>query len=84
MRGVLPDAPRVELRDYRGELVLLHWYAHADGEAVRAVTRVEAEGERLSRLRNYFFSSDLVSEVCAELAVPCRVNGYRWWLSGSC
>jgi RNA polymerase sigma-70 factor (ECF subfamily) len=84
MRGVLPDAPRVELRDYRGELVLLHWYAHEDGEAVRAITRVEAEGDRLSRIRNYFFNADLVTEVCAELAVPCRVNGYRWWLTGRC
>jgi RNA polymerase sigma-70 factor (ECF subfamily) len=84
MRGVLPSAPRVELRDYRGELVLLHWYSHSDGEAVRAITRVEVEEHRLSRVRNYFFSSDLIAEVCSELGAPCRVNGYRWWLTGRC
>lgn len=86
MRGVRPEAPRVELREHRGELVLLHWYSHTDGEAVRALTRVEAEteGEHLTRIRNYFFNPDLLAEVCSELGVPFRVNGYRWWLTGRC
>ncbi len=84
MRGVQADAPRVELREYRGELLLLHWYSHTDGPAVRAVTRVEAEDDRLTRIRNYFFNSDLIAEVCTELGVPFRVNGYRWWLTGRC
>lgn len=84
MRGVQADAPRVELRDYRGELVLLHWYQHVDGPAVRALTRVEAEDERLTRIRNYFFNPDLLAEICTELGVPFRANGYRWWLTGRC
>jgi RNA polymerase sigma-70 factor, ECF subfamily len=84
MRGVQADAPRVELRDYRGELVLLHWYQHTDGPAVRALTRAEADDDRLTRVRNYFFNSDLIAEICTELGVPFRVNGYRWWLTGPC
>lgn len=84
MLGVLASAPRVEAREHRGEWLLLHWYAHRDGEFVRAITRLEAEEERVGRLRNYFFNPDLVAEVCAELGVPSRPNGYRWWLSGRC
>jgi RNA polymerase sigma-70 factor (ECF subfamily) len=84
MRGVRAEPPRVELREYRGERVLLHWYEHADGPAVRAVTRVEAEDDRLTRIRNYFFNPDLLAEICTELGVPFRVNGYRWWLTGRC
>lgn len=69
-------APRVEPRWHRNEPVLLFWYAHADGEAVRAVASLQVDGDRVGRLRNYFFSSDVIAEVCAELGVPCRVNGY--------
>jgi RNA polymerase sigma-70 factor (ECF subfamily) len=81
MLGVLPSAPRVEAREHRGEWLLLHWYAHRDGDFVRAITRLEAEGDQLARLRNYFFTPDFVAEICSELGVPFRPNGYRWWLS---
>ena len=50
-----------------------------DGEAVRAVIRVEPDGDRLARVRNYFFTPDVIAEVCGELGVPCRVNGYKYW-----
>jgi RNA polymerase sigma-70 factor (ECF subfamily) len=80
--GVLAEAPRVEAREHRGEWLLLHWYRHRDGEFVRAVTRVEPDGDRLARVRNYFFTPDFVADVCAELGVPFRPNGYRWWLGG--
>ena len=39
--GVQPTPPRMELVTSRGEPLLLSWYAHEDGEAVRAVNRVE-------------------------------------------
>lgn len=78
-QGVLPSLPRCEVRVHRGEHLLIHWYAHQDGEAVRAITRVETTGDRLSRVRNYFFTPDVIAEVCAELGVPCRLNGYRYW-----
>lgn len=82
MLGVLPSAPRVEARQHRGEWIVLHWYQHQDGDFVRAITRIEPDGDRVARLRNYFFTSDFIAEVCAELSLPCRVNGYRWWLPG--
>lgn len=82
MLGVLPSAPRAEAREHRGEWLVIHWYQHQDGEFVRAITRIDAEGDGVARLRNYFFTSDFIAEVCAELGVPYRVNGYRWWLPG--
>jgi RNA polymerase sigma-70 factor (ECF subfamily) len=80
MQGVLPSAPRAQLVAHRGEWWVLHWYAHQDGEAVRAVTRVVPEGDRVASLQNYFFNPDFVAEICAELGVPSRSNGYRWFL----
>ncbi len=82
IQAVLPTAPRVEAVAHRGEWLLLHWYAHRDGDAVRAITRIDADpaGERVARLRNYFFNPDFIAEVCAELGVPWRSNGYRWFL----
>lgn len=76
--GVLPERPRVEVRIHRGEPLLIHWYRHRDGEFVRAITRVEAEGDRIARLRNYFFTPDVIEDVCRELDVPYRSNGYSW------
>lgn len=80
MQGVLPSSPRCELRVHRGEPILLVWYAHADGEAVRAINRLEIQDDRIASLKNYFFTPDFIAEVCRELDVPFRSNGYRWWL----
>lgn len=77
--GALPDRPRCEVRLHRGEPVIVHWYAHQDGEAVRALTRLETAGDRLSRVRNYFYTPDVLAEVCTELGLPYRINGYRYW-----
>ena len=78
--GVQPTPPRLELVSCRGEPLLLSWYAHEDGEAVRAVTRFEVSDGRIGLLRNYFFTPDFIEEVCRELGLPFRSNGYRWWL----
>jgi RNA polymerase sigma-70 factor (ECF subfamily) len=78
--GVQPTPPRLELVMCRREPLLLSWYAHADGEAVRAITRAEVSDGRISVLRNYFFTPDFIEDVCRELGVPFRSNGYRWWL----
>lgn len=83
-QGVLPDLPRAELREHRGELLLLSWYAHHDGEAVRAITRLECEGQSVSRLRNYFYTPDVIADVCAELGVPFRTNGYAPYTGNDC
>ncbi|TSC23650.1 RNA polymerase sigma factor [Corallococcus sp. Z5C101001] len=82
IQGVRAVAPRVEAREHRGNWVLLHWYSHDDGEAVRALTLLRGEEGRVAHLANYFFSPDLLAEVCAELGVPFRANGHRFWIEG--
>lgn len=79
--GVLPELPRVEARLHRGEWILVHWYRHDDGEAVRAFTRLELDGDRIAGLDNYFYTPEFLLELGRELEVPVRVNGYRWWRS---
>jgi RNA polymerase sigma-70 factor (ECF subfamily) len=79
LQGYLAQAPRVELREHRGELIFVFWYAHEDGEAVRALARAETEGDHIVRLRYYFFTEDVLAEVCRELDLPFRRNGYRFW-----
>src|SRR6188768_4466391 len=64
--GVQPTPPRMELVSCRGEPLLLSWYAHDDGEAVRAITRLEVSDGRISVLRNYFFTPDFIEDVCRE------------------
>jgi RNA polymerase sigma-70 factor (ECF subfamily) len=81
MQGVLASAPRSELREHRGEWIILHWYQHVDGEAVRAITRVELDDGGIAHLMNYFFTPDCLAEVCAELGVPFRSNGFQSCLS---
>ncbi|MFP2904199.1 sigma-70 family RNA polymerase sigma factor [Pyxidicoccus sp. 3LFB2] len=70
---VLVAPPRCELRAHRGESIFLWW----SGEEVHAVVRVEVDGDRIARLRNYYHSPEVLSEVCRELDVPFRTHGYR-------
>lgn len=76
-QGVLPQPARMALRFHRGEHLLLSWYAHRDGEFVRAISMVELtpEGDRIARLRNYYYTPELIAELCGELDLPCRTNG---------
>jgi RNA polymerase sigma-70 factor (ECF subfamily) len=39
----------------------------------------ETDGDRIAGLRNYFFTPEVIAEVCAELGVPFSANGYRYW-----
>lgn len=78
VQGALPTPPRREIRVHRGEPLVLAWYAHADGDFVRAIDRVEVAGDAITRVRNYFFTPDVIAEVCAELGVPARSNGYKF------
>ncbi|HKA89095.1 MAG TPA: RNA polymerase sigma factor [Haliangiales bacterium] len=77
--GYKPSPPRAELRRHRGESIVLFWHAQDDGEVVRDVGRAEIVGDRIARWRNYFFSPEVVAEICGELAVPFRTNGHRYW-----
>lgn len=78
--GYVPAPPRCEVRAYADGFVLLCWFDHDFGPAVRTLFHAELEGDRITRLRNYFFSPDVIADVCAELGVPFRKNGYRFWL----
>lgn len=82
VQGALADPPRREVRIHRGEPIVLAWYVHADGAFVRAIDRVEVAGEHVTGVRNYFFTPDAIAEVCAELGVPSRSNGYLFSLGG--
>lgn len=79
--GMLPQAPTLELRVHRGEVLLLGWFAHADGRAVRAISRVSLADDHVSHLRTVMHAPDVLAEVCAELDVPFRSSGYRYWWS---
>lgn len=76
-QGVLPTPARLEIAHYRGAPVLLSFYEHHDGEYVRAVTRLELseDGSRVARLRNYFYTPEVIVDVCEELGLPHRENG---------
>jgi RNA polymerase sigma-70 factor (ECF subfamily) len=77
--GYRQGRPRAELRTHRGETIVLFWYQQEGGEVVRDVGRAEVEGDHISRWRNYFFSPDVTAEICRELGVPSRPNGYTYW-----
>lgn len=78
--GLRPQPPRLEARAHRGEILLLGWMAHDEGEAVRAIARPTLEGDRISHLRQYIHQPEVLAEICGELGVPFRPSGYRhWW-----
>jgi RNA polymerase sigma-70 factor (ECF subfamily) len=78
-RGLLASPPRLELRMHRGEGLLLAWFAHDDGEAVRGISRVSVVGDRIAHMRTYLHQPEVLAELCAELAVPFRSNGCHYW-----
>ena len=77
--GLQARPPRLELRVHRGEALLLGWFLHDEGEAVRAISRVTVEGEQVTRIATYMHAPELLAEICAELQVPFRSSGYRYW-----
>lgn len=77
IQGALPTPARVEIHEVRGVPLLFSWYRHHDGEFVRAVTRVELDEAtgHIARIWNYFFTPEVIAELCGELGFPCRTNG---------
>lgn len=67
---------RSQLVYHGGEHIVLLWYGHTLGEAVRCIIRSELQDAAISRLRMYYFSPDLLSEVTGELGAAVRTNGY--------
>jgi RNA polymerase sigma-70 factor (ECF subfamily) len=79
LQGYLGGLATCEVRAYRDGFVLLFWFDHDVGPQVRGVVTLETEGDRIVHLRNYFFTPEVIAEVCAELGLPHRSNGYRYW-----
>ena len=74
------DQARTEVREVHGEPVLLFWYDHDAGPVVRDVCRLTGADDHVATVRYYFFSPDVVADVCEELGLPWRTNGYRYML----
>ncbi len=77
--GVVETSARFEARSYRGEALVLAWWQHDDGEAVRGFSLVDIEGDRIGAMRTYFHCPEAIAELCRELGVPYRTSGYRFW-----
>lgn len=71
--------PRFEVRMHRGVPLVLGYFQHDSGEAVRSFSRIEWEGDSVTEIRTYLHSPEALREVCGELGVPCRSNGYKNW-----
>lgn len=82
LKGDRGLTPKFELRDYRGEPVVVAWYDDDDGPVVRDVIRIFTDGDRIAGIRYHFFSPDIIAEVSSELQLPWRQNGYRYWPLG--
>jgi RNA polymerase sigma-70 factor (ECF subfamily) len=79
-RGSLqPVPPRFELRMHRGAPIVLTFWKHDDGEHVRGISLITAEGDQITRIKTYMHSPELLAEVCKELGETFRSNGYRNW-----
>ena len=79
LQGYGGGTPRAELRIYHDEPVMLCWYEHEGGLKVRDAVRIETDEDRVVKIRYYFFSPEVLAEVCRELSVPWQSNGYRYW-----
>jgi RNA polymerase sigma-70 factor (ECF subfamily) len=67
---------RAERIFHRGEHVIVLWYGHTDGDAIRCIIRSDLTETHISRLRIYYFSPELLTEVAAELGAPVKANGH--------
>lgn len=74
------DAPRAEMRVIHGEPVMLIWYEHHDGAVVRDLVRFRIEDGGVADIYYHFFSPEVLQDVCEELGLPWRSNGYRYVL----
>ncbi len=76
-RLLMTTPPRCEVRVHRGEPIMLCWWRDAGADTVRAIVRVDVEGDRIARMRTYMHSPELLVEVGKELDVPIVTTGYH-------
>jgi RNA polymerase sigma-70 factor (ECF subfamily) len=79
LAGYRGGLARAERREHRGEPILVSWYDHDEGPAVRDVIRLTEEEGHIASIRFYFFCPEVIAEVAGELGVNWRANGYRYW-----
>jgi len=67
-----------------GQSFLAFWYKSEQGRVVRDLARIQFDEERVSCIDFFYFSPDVLTEVCLELDLPHATNGYAavdqgWW-----
>jgi RNA polymerase sigma-70 factor (ECF subfamily) len=67
-----------ERATFKGEPMLLGFMVHGDSKLLMAVVRLEEEDGRISRIRAYNFSPEVIQEVGAELGLTAGVVPYRF------
>jgi RNA polymerase sigma-70 factor (ECF subfamily) len=83
LSGYRGGPARAERREHRGEPILVSWYDHDEGPAVRDVIRITEEEGRVTSVKFYFFCPDVIAEIAGEIDLPWRSNGYRYWPKAS-
>ncbi len=74
-QGALPEVPRPELRFHRGEWLVLLWYAHEDGEAVRGFARGSSTETRSPRFATTSTRPTCSLKCAVSSGSPSRLNG---------
>ena len=74
------DTFRAELRDYKGEPIVLFWTKDAGREVVSSILKLDERDGAISRLRYYFFCPELLAEVCGELVSFSENQRLPAWL----
>jgi RNA polymerase sigma-70 factor (ECF subfamily) len=72
--AIANTSPRVEARDYRGELIVLHLTARG---RLAAVTRIEEADGGISRVRTYLFCPDTTAVLAAEFGLEALRGPYH-------
>jgi RNA polymerase sigma-70 factor, ECF subfamily len=77
-----------DVREFDGEPVVAIWSAPADSSAAGSssdgpaqlaeVWRCETVDGRLTRIRDYFFCPEVVTEIAAAWSAPTALHGYRY------
>ena len=72
------DTFRAELCDYEGEPIVLFWIKDADCKGVvSSILKLDERDGAVAHLRYYYFCPEVLAEVCGEIGVPVKTNGYR-------
>ena len=67
-----------ERTTFKGEPMVLGFMVHGESKLLMAVVRFEEEDGRISRIRAYNFSPEVIQEVGAELGLTAGVVPYRF------